>query len=319
MKAKWIDDVAAIVKSKAFDAWLVRLEQSRKSLKSAEDRVDELLTQVNLLEFRAELAHRRAIDTLERSNELDDHSARLANRAAELENQSFEVVSQFEMQRARCTDLWERLGAIDVEIEEGKSDSGKLTRQREKLNFDYEREDKRKQRLWQEVEDLWVRGIDQHLALHEKRHKARLVRQEAESLFSRYDQEAELAAQLRRDVERVQSERALRSAELQAIYEEAREQFECLLNDDFLYWSSQEDNKWVYATPLVADQTNYVVPLQLQQLYRCPVQGGVDALAEVDWVTVDSAARGESVEPPPSEPGTEDAAATQPAAASEKA
>lgn len=290
MKAKWIDEVVAILHSEAFASWLERLDQARKALKISRERHEELLTQVNLLEFRAELAHKKAIDTLERANVLEDESAALANEAAELENASFEVVSQFEMQRSKCTDLWGRLGALDVEIEEAKGDRAKLEKQRAKLNLEYEREDQRKQRLWAEVENLWVKSIDKNLALHEKRHKAKLVRAEAESLFLRHEEEARQAADLRAEAERVAGEREERERVLMTAREEARQTFDCLLHEDFLYWSAREDNKIVYATPLIGDKKNYVVEIEVGKLYRCPHNAGVDKLVEIDLASLEGGA-----------------------------
>lgn len=295
MKAKWIDEVAAILQSEAFASWLERLDQARKDLKNSRERHEELLTQVNLLEFRAELAHKKAIDTLERANVLEDESASLANEAAELENASFEVVSQFEMQRMKCTDLWGRLGAIDVDLEEGRGDRSKLDKQRQKLTLEYEREDQRKQRLWAEVENLWVKSIDKNLSLHEKRHKATLVRAEAESLFLRHEEEARQAAELRVEAERVARERQEREQILMSAREEARQTFDCLLNEDFLYWSAREDNKIVYSTPLIDDKKNYVVELGVGKLYRCPHNAGIDHLVEIDLATLASGDDGEGV------------------------
>src|SRR5690606_38766413 len=99
-KPKWIDEVAETLDSQPFKDWLAALERARKELKVAVEKHEELLTQVNLLDFRAELVHRRAIDTLEQANVLEDESAALANEAAQLENDSFEAVSQYEIGRA---------------------------------------------------------------------------------------------------------------------------------------------------------------------------------------------------------------------------
>ena len=271
-----------MIASDAFARWYETLEQARERQIVASKKHDELLTQVNLLEFRAELAHRNAIDTLERANVLGDASVALENEAAELENASFEVVSQFEMQRDRTTRLWETLGAIDVELEEGHSDQGRLRKKRERVNEDYEREAQRKQKLWQEVEKLWVRSINANLALREKRVKADLVRREAEELFQKHEREAQKAEALKRDAEAMAKERdqAERAAEEAAA--KARETFGCLLTDDFLYWLSRETNKVVYAVPLVEDAVNYVVPVAPGKIYRCDATRGIDTLELVD-------------------------------------
>lgn len=286
MKPKWIDEVAEILDSQPFQDWLAALERARRELKVAVEKHEELLTQVNLLDFRAELEHRHAIDTLERANFLEDESATLANEAAQLENDSFEAVSQYEMQRSKTTELWQRLGALDVEIDEATDPAQKkrLEKQRERVNLDYEREDARKQKLWVEVERLWARNIGKSLELREKRRKAQIVRAEAERAFQKHETELVQAQELRARADQMAIEREEKERALKAIYDEARDRFDCLLHQDFLYWSAREDNKLVYAVPLIADRENYVVELKPGRLYRCPHDKGIDALERITEV-----------------------------------
>ncbi len=309
MKPKWIDEVGEIVDSQAFKGWHSELEASRRDLKVATERHEELLTQVNLLDFRAELLHRHAIDTLERANVLEDESARLANEAAQIENDSFEAVSQYELQRSKTTELWQRLGAFDVEMEEAQdaSTKRKLEKQREKVNLDYEREDARKQKLWAEVERLWVRNIDKSLELREKRLKAQIVRVEAEQAFAKHETEAVQAQELRSRADQVALEREDKERKLNATYKEARERFDCLLHQDFLYWSAREDNKLVYAVPLIADKDNYVVELKPGRLYKCPHDRGVEALERITEVRAVRAKSDDGAADAPKEPAAEDA------------
>lgn len=279
MKPKWIDEVYEVVSGDSFATWFERLEEARRQFDKTDKRYEELLTQVNLLEFRAELAHRKAIDTLERSNVLEDRAADLANQSATLENESFEAVSRFEMQRTRTTEKWELLGGMDVRIDEANdSEKKKLQRQRQKINEDYEREDQRKQKLWQEVERLWVRSIDCNLALREVHQKANLVRAEAERLFLRHEEEAQQAAKLKAEAEQMAIERDRQDRAVQEALEQAKRDFECLLSEDFLYWVAREDNKIVYCVPLIEDHKNYVVPVEPGQVYRCSPTVGIDQL-----------------------------------------
>lgn len=287
-KAKWIDEVVDVVSSDKFADWLTGVHRARKNLKESVERYEELLTQVNLVEFRAELAHRNAIDTLERANRLEDSSARLANEAAVLENDSFEVVSQYEMQRDRTTKLWEQMGGIDLLLEEAGSDRdrAKHTKQRTKISESYEREDQRKQRLWADVERLWVRGIDCNLALVELRHKSKLEHKVAEALFLAYENESQQAAALKSEADKKSLDRDRSEEELAERMERARTEFLCLLNEDFLYWVARENNKTVYAVPLIDDAENYTVPVAAGQVYQCDAQRGVETLVLLDPETI---------------------------------
>ncbi|MFZ9889179.1 MAG: hypothetical protein ACO3JL_16920 [Myxococcota bacterium] len=280
MTPKTVGEVTRILESRSFKEWLRDLERCRKSVRVATDRYTELLTQVNLLEFRAELVHRRAVDTLDRANQFADESVQLANEAAQLENDSFEAVSQYEAQRDTTTKVWQRLGALDVEIEETPDESAKkkLLNQRDRLNLDYLREDTRKQKLWATVERLWVRNISKGLELREKKRKAQVVRQEAEAAFAQHRLEADQAIELRVRAEEVAAEVGEREQELMLAEELAPERFDCLLHHEFLYWPAVEDNKWVYAVPVIHDEKNYGVLLAPGALYRCRHDLGVDGL-----------------------------------------
>ena len=63
--------------------------------------------------------------------------------------------------------------------------------------------------------------------------------------------------------------------------EAARQEFDCLLHSDFLYWISRDDNKIVYCTPLILDDDNYVVPLEPGRVYQCHHESGIESLALV--------------------------------------
>ena len=284
MKAKWMDEVADILQSGRFTSWYARVQSARRDLEIATEKHEELLTQVNLLQFRAEIAHRKAIDTLERANMLEDDAQVISNEAANLDNASFESVSQFEIQRKRCTDLWERLGALDVQVDATSdlSTKSKLVKQREKLGEEYEREDQKKRKLWSEFEGLVVRNTDRALALREKNHKAKLVRIEAERLFALHEQEVAQATRLRAEAEKMSHARERAEGAVVATLDDAKRELECILGEDFLYWPAREDNKQVYATPLLDDKSSYAVPLTAGKLYRCDPRHGIDGLAVVE-------------------------------------
>lgn len=291
MKAKWIDEVAEIASSEDFADWLEGLHRTRKEMKAKAERYDEILTQVNLVEFRAELAHRNAIETLEESTRLEDAAAELENESAVLENNSFEVVSQFEMQRDRTTKLWEQLGGLDVNIEQASGGKKKsYQKQRDRMNEDYEREDVRKQRLWVEVEKLWIRNIDCNLALRERRHKSKVVRRKADGLFEAYEAESKQAKELADAAEAVQAEKVRAEQDFEKDLQAAKDKYACLLNEDFLYWVAREDNKVVYTVPLFDDAENYQPAVVAGQVYRTTPQLGIDGLVLVDPSEVTDAA-----------------------------
>jgi hypothetical protein len=276
VKAKWIDDVTELVNSEEFLDWFQRLESARDNTRLANEKHEELLTQTNLLEFRAELAHRKAIDTLEEANSLADLCADLANQSAELENASFEVVSHYELQREKCTRIWEQIGGLEVREEDSKdrTASAKI----KKLKSDYEHQEQEKQRLWGEVERLWIRSIHCNLSLSERQIRARIVRDDAEALFLIHEQERQRALGHNAKAHRMAVERDEARNALETLNIEANTLFSCLVSETFLFWISREDNKFVYAVSLIYNSESYAMPVGPGQVFRCSALTGIDAL-----------------------------------------
>mgnify|MGYP001555189428 CR=1 FL=1 len=96
VKARRLPEIKELLASPERLAWWESLCQARNALADASAQYDELLTQAMLMDFRAELAQKNAIDTLYRSGEHEDAAAGLLAESTTLENQSFKAVSDFE-------------------------------------------------------------------------------------------------------------------------------------------------------------------------------------------------------------------------------
>src|SRR3954469_4815498 len=99
MKQKRLTEVRSLIASADFKQWWDQLNAVRDALREAEARYEELLGQCTLMEFRAELSQKNAIDTLYRAGEHEDTAANMLFEATELENKSFKGVGEFEEQR----------------------------------------------------------------------------------------------------------------------------------------------------------------------------------------------------------------------------
>src|SRR3954468_19528291 len=106
MKQKRLNEVRALIASPDFQQWWAQLNASRDALKESETRFEELLGQGTLMEFRAELTQKNAIDTLYRAGEHEDTAANMLFESNELENKSFKGVEDFEEHRIRASDTW---------------------------------------------------------------------------------------------------------------------------------------------------------------------------------------------------------------------
>ena len=111
MKALWQREVQAILQRQDFVKWwesLISLESKKEQIQA---RHQELLAQVNLMSFKAELTQKNAIDSLYLAGEYEDSAARHLAEAAEIENKSYEAVANFEGQRIEVSDLFSKMGA----------------------------------------------------------------------------------------------------------------------------------------------------------------------------------------------------------------
>ena len=88
MKPKRLSEVRALITDPEFHQWWTELVSARESMKNTQERYNELLAQTTLMEFRAELTQKNAIDTLYRAGESEDQAAGMLHDATELENRS---------------------------------------------------------------------------------------------------------------------------------------------------------------------------------------------------------------------------------------
>src|SRR5688572_23479361 len=113
MKPKRLSEVRALISQADFQEWWAQLVKSREEARAAQERYDELLSQNTLMEFKAELTQKNAIDTLYRAGECEDTAANMLFEATGLENRSYRVIADFEEQRYKVSELWYRLGAAE--------------------------------------------------------------------------------------------------------------------------------------------------------------------------------------------------------------
>jgi hypothetical protein len=212
MKAHRLSEVREIVHSAEFHAWWEELGRAQTARAEAREKYDELLTQAMLMDFRAELAQKNAIDTLYRAGEYEDQASGMMADAQELENNSFKVVGEYEEHRYHVSELWYRLGAAEKNLEEGKdevtalkarlgaapaaasreieaelkraeAEHVHLQRTHRHCAEEYQKEHGRQQKLWADVEKLWARSAEMSLLVAEKRSQGKKIRKQAEGLF----------------------------------------------------------------------------------------------------------------------------------------
>jgi len=291
MRAKSYAEVKEVLASADFRGWLEELIRATQSEREAAERFDELLTQSTLLDFRAELAQKNAIDTLYQAGECEDQAARLNAEAEELENRSFEAVARFEAHRVKVSEIWYRLGVLEKAVQEqrdriglespgqGEHELRKREAEHRQVEEDYRRETKHKEGLWSEVEALWQTSAEKSLLLHEKEVQGRKVRKRAERLFREAEDRKLRSRKLRADADEQSAQRGTYRLRITELLVEARQRFDCAVGEEFIYFRQREDNDGIYTVSLIGDSESYNVEVKPLGLYRVDRQHGVGLLA----------------------------------------
>lgn len=290
MKAKRLSEVRALIALPEFQDWWAQLNAARAELSSAQERYDELLSQTTLMEFRAELTQKNAIDTLYRAGECEDSAANMVVEATELENRSFRGVADFEEQRFRVSEIWYRLGATEKNLDEKRELHAKQPSKRTEAELkaaekahreaadEYERETARKNRLWEEVERIWTKGAEVNLLVAEQRSRGRKIRREAEGLFALAEERKKKGRALKAEADAANAAVEAARAKIQRLLERAHDQFGCAAGWDFLYFRQKENPKQAFCVPLIEDSDHYNVELKPLSIYSVEPQRGVGFL-----------------------------------------
>ena len=306
MQSRRLSEVRDTLKAPEFHTWWDDLQRAQAARADAREKYDELLTQAMLMDFRAELAQKNAIDTLYRAGEYEDQASSMVADAQELENASFKVVAEYEEHRYHVSELWYRLGATEKNLEEARDEvtalkarlagGGPLAREMEaelkraetahvqaqrahrQAADEYEREHARQLKLWAEVEKLWARSAEMSLLVAEKRSQGKKIRKQAEELFQAAEDRKGKARQLRDEAEaesRVKESGELRIAEH---LKQAQERFGCAAGEEFLYWRQKDNHRGAWCVPLFDDAFAYNIELKALTVYAADRQRGVSFL-----------------------------------------
>jgi hypothetical protein len=284
MKQNRLAEVRTLVEGESFGVWYGQLEAAREAQSSAEGSYEEALAQTTLMEFRAELAQKNAIDTLYRGGEHEDTAATMLAETTDLENKSFKGVADFEEQRYRATEAWYRHGAAEKNLEEAKelkrspNEIAEFERLFKQAAEEYERENGRKARLWDEVERLWAQSAEVGLLVAEERSLSSRVRRRAESLFGIAEQRKQRAKELKDESEAQAAALDAARARVSALKEHARERFGCAVGQDFLYFRHRDDQRAAWAVALVQDGESFNIEVRPRAVYLVDRQKGVGFL-----------------------------------------
>ncbi len=297
MKSVPLGDLRELLQGAAFSTWWTEYGTAMVALEDARSRHDDLVSQSELMLFRSELAQRAAADVLSRVGEEEHEGARCAADAQKLENRALELVGEFEDQRLRTSDLWVRLGGAERAAEDRREEAARgargngakaradlqtalrtAERQLEQLRARYEAGDRKRARLWEQVEAAWAASFERSLAAAEHGLAGRRVKRDAERLFEEAEERRARGKQLAADAKVARKERDEADRRRSALLGQAREQFGCAAGDAFLYWRNPDDERSAFAVALSNDPDGANIEVKALGIYAVGRQRGVAAL-----------------------------------------
>jgi len=316
MKVHPLPELREIVQSPEFTGWWTEFVRAGVELGETTRRAEELMGQAAVMDLRAELVQRTAIDTLSRASELENEAARLAVEAQELENRSMELLVNYEEARFKVSDFWYRLGAAERVLEDrrealeaegerpeeptrtprtdlradlrarlGFKDSQSKENQLKQaerayisLREDYERESVRKGKVWVEVERIWARTFELTLLMAERRSEGPRLRRESERLFKEAEDRKQRAKQLRQEADAAAAEHQKVVGRRAVLLAQAGQRFDCVAGERFLYWRQNEKDRSAFALALCDDAETYNVEITSLAIYSVSRQRGVGFL-----------------------------------------
>jgi len=303
MRARWFNQVRELISGNDFIAWWKRFSATQMDLTRTKVRLDELLTQENLMQFRADLSQQKGIDRLYLSGSYEEKANQMQFVASELENKSYSAVAKFEEKRIQVSELWFKVGALEHRMEElrtnieslkskqgqGQSkselaaeiklrevDMKKLQKEHKKVFEDYELESAVKQKLWAAVEEVWGQSLECNLKSAEGKIKSRSIKNDSEGCFIEAEVNKRRAQELSKEVVETRGQVTALEEKLKKMLDEASTVFNCIALEDFLYWQERESNRFVYCVPLVNDAVNCNIELKALAIYQVDRQKGVE-------------------------------------------
>lgn len=311
MRGMRLRDIRSLLSSPEFVAWYQEHAKLRAAAHEARAGREELLLQAGLAEHRAEAVQNFADEAVFVAGELEDKAERAAAEHGTIENDAFEGLSAFEVQRQTTTQSWGDLDALEKQLEdrrqqasdlrargeaarktgtsEGIAEAERIEARLVDLEATIVQEGKavdeardrhrmateRKDRLWSEVEQSWSRSFRASMAHSEYGYQARRVRREIERRF------AAAAAERKRieDLERQAAELASTIERAQATFlghcARGEQLFGFCLVEEFVCWPKRDDVKHVYCVPLIDEPALFNIEVQALQIYQLERERGL--------------------------------------------
>jgi len=274
--------------------WYRRYNDMRVERQAVFDKRDELMVQIEMSRFRADFTYRLADEKLFKSGECEDRAQEANAEYAHIDNTSFEKLSSFEEQRQRVSEGWVSVDGIEQQVEfirdeigdqrgsgaasnsSRQGEIGDLERQAEAARSRLTEQVRRRDQLWDEVEQSWSQAFHANMARTEYLYHSRRERSGAEDLYSRAAAVRARVSRLNDELEATHARIDVLDAEIDAHIEKAREEFDCTLVEEFMFWPREDDVKMAICVPIVQEMDHLNVQVEPLKVYQVARSKGLE-------------------------------------------
>ena len=196
MKSRGVCSIRDLIRSDDFTAWFSHYSNLNRSNQHLSFRIEDLTSKIEILGFRAEATHRKADDILFLCGELENKSELSHAEFADIENTSFENLSDFESQRQlvnervvsldRAEDSLEKARLVTSGLAPSHADAHSVKAGEEDVRIakaECERETEKRDTLWAGIETNWARSFFAATARPEYLYQAQKMRVKAEKYY----------------------------------------------------------------------------------------------------------------------------------------
>ena len=310
MKSYRVSSLRELVSSSNFLTWHGKHSEMSEALRQLEDKREALEFDLNIAKYRADSFQNYADETLFKAGDFEDQSARSEAQYAEIENDSFQLLSDFEdksrdeeqarielhgiekVLEDRRQDASERRATLEAQSgrESAQNDSklkelgdeiATLGKQADTARGKFDEQSKLREALWSKVEATWSNAFRANMARSEFSYQGRRIHSKAERYFSKADEVrkevAELSDEISKTDERLSSAKADRARHL----DEAKKTFDCTVVDEFLFWPNTDDVHAALCVPLIDEQSHFNIQIKALKVYQIERDKGLDFIEPV--------------------------------------
>lgn len=279
--------IEALLQTEQFKSWFAELSGLNHRLELLEAGIERAAEACAEASFRSGYWQEQAEEALLRSADLENTCHNLRIEIAQLENQAFDRLADFERVRDEVTELWVRITAIEHRCDDHPDEATRVrARARyqgelKKLRAQYAARNERKEALWHEEELIWMQVAEQTLMVPEIEVRSKRLAQRYSHLMARVEELQKREAAASEELADEREELAAVQVQLAELRAAAREWFSCVCHENFLYWPVGDDSKMALVLALVANQTDYNIEVTSGQIYQCETERGVKYLEPI--------------------------------------